>query len=38
MARNAQMPESVKQMLAELQADDRSAGRAPSPPAKRKAS
>jgi hypothetical protein len=37
MASHAQMPEAVKQMLAEIEAGDRKAGRAPAPPAKRKA-
>ena len=37
MAGHAQMPESVKAMLAEVEAADRKAGRPPEPPAKRKA-
>src|SRR5512138_2061737 len=37
MAGHAQMPESVRAMLAEVEADDRRAGRAPMPPTKRKA-
>ncbi len=37
MASHAQMPESVKLMLAEIESEDRKAGRAPEAPAKRKA-
>ncbi|HEY6004009.1 MAG TPA: radical SAM protein, partial [Anaeromyxobacter sp.] len=37
MAGHAQMPESVKAMLAEIEAEDRKAGRVPAAPAKRKA-
>src|SRR6266542_199251 len=37
MAGHAQMPESVKVMLAEIEAEDRKAGRAPETPAQRKA-
>jgi anaerobic magnesium-protoporphyrin IX monomethyl ester cyclase len=37
MASHAQMPEAVKQMLAEIDAGDRKAGRAPHGPARRKA-
>jgi anaerobic magnesium-protoporphyrin IX monomethyl ester cyclase len=38
MANHAQMPESVKAMLAEIEAEDRRAGRGPSAQARRKAS
>ncbi len=37
MAGHAQMPESVREMLAEIEAEDRRAGRAPARPTKRKA-